>query len=309
MVLEDMYRYYKNSSVKTASLKEIQKYFQEVPLNIKQAKHHRWLSHNAAILSIVRTYISIVADLESNTVAANTVGNGLLKQLKKPINVMSLYFLADYIEPLFPKQQCEPWHSKTSLEKTIRLLDKERTTDDVWLSKTTSLLQELEVTMTDKEADSFQTARDRFLDALTNNIERRFEDCEVMEALCVLDMSGLTDIPSFYGTVQMETLAEHFLMDINDLQLHWQGFSELMSDTPAERRSIIQMAQLLHGQQHAGTCCVIPTCCPFDCCSSYATSQHSRSGESFQPTEAGENKPSMFIISSHTQHTQQAVER
>ena len=195
MVLEDMYQYYKNSSVKTASLKEIQKYFQEVPLNIKQAKHHRWLSHNTAVLSIVRTYISVVADIESNTVAANTVGNGLLKQLKKPINVMSLYFLADTLPHVttlslfFQSNNANLGTANSSLEKTIRLLDKDRTTDGVWLSKTTSLLQELEVTMTDKEADSFQTARDRFLDALTNNIERRFEDCEVMEALGVLDMS------------------------------------------------------------------------------------------------------------------------
>ena len=133
-------------------------------MNIKQAKHHRWLSHNAAILSIVRTYISIVADLESNTVAANTVGNGLLKQLKKPINVMIIHFLADTLSHVtklslfFQSINANLGTAKSSLEKTIRLLEKRRTTDGVWLSKVKSLLQELEVTMTYKEADSFQTA-------------------------------------------------------------------------------------------------------------------------------------------------------
>lgn len=81
-LLEDLYRYYKNSSVHTASLKEVQKSFDDAPINIKQAKHHRWLSHSQSVNSIVRSYRSLVVDLQSHTVAGDPVGNGILKQLE-----------------------------------------------------------------------------------------------------------------------------------------------------------------------------------------------------------------------------------
>lgn len=50
-LLKDFYCYYTNSSVRTASLKKVQLSFQEVPFNIKEAKHHRWLSHDKSVSS------------------------------------------------------------------------------------------------------------------------------------------------------------------------------------------------------------------------------------------------------------------
>ena len=79
--LEHLHRYYKYSAKKTASLKEVQSAFNEVHLAIKQAKHHRWLSHEKAVTSIVRSYKSLITDLESSSISNDPVGNGLLKSL------------------------------------------------------------------------------------------------------------------------------------------------------------------------------------------------------------------------------------
>ncbi|WAR18398.1 hypothetical protein MAR_000236, partial [Mya arenaria] len=71
------------SIISIASLHAIQVALNEVPVAPKQAKHHRWLSHENAVKSVVRSYRCIVADLEAGEVAKDPQGNGLLKTLKK----------------------------------------------------------------------------------------------------------------------------------------------------------------------------------------------------------------------------------
>ena len=91
-ILENLYKYYKYSCDNTAGLKSVQRAFQEAHLSIKQAKHHRWLGHDRAVSSILRSYKIIVIDLESSTVSAEPVGNGLLKSLKDPCVIRSFLF-------------------------------------------------------------------------------------------------------------------------------------------------------------------------------------------------------------------------
>ncbi|KAH3720161.1 hypothetical protein DPMN_063088 [Dreissena polymorpha] len=61
-------------------MKEVQTAFKEAPLAIKQAKHHRWLCYEAAVTSIMKSYQSIVVDLEKKSITDNPVGNGILKK-------------------------------------------------------------------------------------------------------------------------------------------------------------------------------------------------------------------------------------
>ena len=99
-MLEDTYRYYTNSSKKTTSVKDVQISFRDAPLAIKQAKHHRWLSHDKAVSSFVRSSRSLVVDLETSTVSEGSVGNGLLKSYKNPVNLHILLLLADVLPHL-----------------------------------------------------------------------------------------------------------------------------------------------------------------------------------------------------------------
>ncbi|KAH3809145.1 hypothetical protein DPMN_137508 [Dreissena polymorpha] len=94
-LLEKIYEYYKYSCPNTASLTVVQTAFKEAPLPIKQAKHHRWLSHEAADTSIAKSYQSIVVDLEKKSITDDPVGNGILKELKKTQTLRCLLFLAD----------------------------------------------------------------------------------------------------------------------------------------------------------------------------------------------------------------------
>jgi hypothetical protein len=95
--LEALYKYYKYSCCNTDRLKKVQKAFNEAPLTIKQAKHHRWLSHNQAITSIARSYRSLVGDLESSEIGKDPVGNVLLKSIKDPSITRVILLLADVL--------------------------------------------------------------------------------------------------------------------------------------------------------------------------------------------------------------------
>ena len=66
-------------------------------MTIKEPKHHRWLSHDKAITSLVKMYNCIVIDLEQNTVSGDPVGNWLLKQLKDPEIFRCVLLLADVL--------------------------------------------------------------------------------------------------------------------------------------------------------------------------------------------------------------------
>ncbi|KAH3696252.1 hypothetical protein DPMN_083717 [Dreissena polymorpha] len=77
----------------------------------------------------------------------------------------------------------------------------------------------LGISSTKENNETFRIAREDFLEALTGNIEPRFEDSAILEALSTLDLSTLSEIPAFYGTHEMEQLASQYGMDCEDLQV------------------------------------------------------------------------------------------
>ncbi|CAC5392832.1 RPC1 [Mytilus coruscus] len=111
--LEKLYKYYKYSCNHSASLKAVQIAFNQAPLTIKQAKHHRWLSHNQAVASIVRSYQAIVVDLETSNISSDPVGNGILKSLKDPTTLRCPSTLADTLPHLCTNQKADFNTNKT----------------------------------------------------------------------------------------------------------------------------------------------------------------------------------------------------
>ena len=112
------------------------------------------------------------------------------------------------------------------------------------------MLTDLGIDSTDADNTNFQSARVCFIDAMVQNIERRFADTDVMEALAVLDLSSIPEIPSFYGMTEMETLATHYSMDLDELLCQWQGFTEIISSTTPADRTIPKVVKMFHGTEH-----------------------------------------------------------
>ncbi|WAR04586.1 K1586-like protein [Mya arenaria] len=238
-LLEDLYCYYKYSSVRTVSLREVQKSFHEARLNIKEAKHHRWLSHSY-----------LVVDLEAHTIAADP-------QPKNPVNLHILLLLADVLPHLaslsmhMQGNDVNLASAPVDVEKTIATLQKGKKTDGTWLAKAEALMKDLSIDTPTDDMIIFDTARVQFLDVVVNNIGRQFADTEVIEALAVL--SSLREIPAFYAMSGMEVVAAKYDMNLDELLDQWHGFTELMATTESTSRTLTDIVRLFYNQQQRRT--------------------------------------------------------
>lgn len=89
--VQTLFLFYQNSPVCMAGLHSIQEVLSDAIIKLKQAKDVRWLSHEAAILSILHTLPSLIASLEREvTEWHEPAAVGLVKFVK------TYYFIACY---------------------------------------------------------------------------------------------------------------------------------------------------------------------------------------------------------------------
>ena len=82
-----LYYNFKNSSVREASLHQIQGVMEEPVLCLKKAIHTRWLSNDKAVTTIRRTLPSLLTTLEREVAERDdTVARGLVSA-NKPLQV------------------------------------------------------------------------------------------------------------------------------------------------------------------------------------------------------------------------------
>ena len=63
-ILDQLYRFYSNSSVRTAGLRAIQEVIDDPQLKLTQAKDVRWLSHERAVSHLRQCLKSVILSLE-----------------------------------------------------------------------------------------------------------------------------------------------------------------------------------------------------------------------------------------------------
>lgn len=250
-MLETLYKYYKYSCKHNDSLKTIQKAFNEAPLTIKQAKHHRWLSYDQAVTSVVRSFKSIIVDLESSEISTDPVGHGLLKSLKDSYTLKSLLLLADILPHIsslslvFQKRDVHLGNIKSSVDKTVSILEKRKTQPGPWSLKEQQLRKDTNIDQP-TPADFDTAVRRPFLDALITNIQHRFTDTDTIDQLAVLDLTGTDTLETMYGYTEMETLAQKFDLEPETLLLQWQDFIELINAREPSNRSLLNLHKLFH---------------------------------------------------------------
>ena len=65
-------------------------------------------------------------------------------------------------------------------------------------------------------------------------------------------------IPSTYGLVEIDDIAQHFNLDSDNLSFEWTSFLNFIADTPPEQRSIVHSLALLK-HKHLGLQELYPT--------------------------------------------------
>lgn len=121
----------------------------------------------------------MVADIEQNTVAADAVGNGLLKLLKNPEILRFVLPLADVLPHLaafsllFQKENVYLGKVSLSFAMTLNRLQKLKTENGPHLNQFSSRVNEEEATsVVDKIDSGFKLA---FLTKMSEHITKRFQ--------------------------------------------------------------------------------------------------------------------------------------
>ena len=97
-LLHNLYSFYDNSPVRTAGLSAIQSILHDPSLKLKQAKDHRWLSHEGACQTLRRTLQSVYVSLRREAAERNEpMVDGLCRQMSKFNFVATLYLLCDVL--------------------------------------------------------------------------------------------------------------------------------------------------------------------------------------------------------------------
>ena len=99
--VQSLFLFYHNSAVRMAGFHAIQEIPNNPIIKLKQAKDLRWLSYDAAIGSILRTFPSIIFSLErEGTERSEPTAAGLAKFVKTYYFVACCHFLQPYISHL-----------------------------------------------------------------------------------------------------------------------------------------------------------------------------------------------------------------
>ena len=220
-----LWKYFHNSPVRSASLRHIQEVIGSPELRMVQACDTRWLSHRAAVVTLLRSLPAVLVTLQNQS---NPTAVGLLKMCSKYMFVATMQLLSD---PLATVNRLSLAFQCTSVDLSIirpllsstlttleKLKDEAPTTFEEKVkslitrmnaevtelhvevqsgedSNTDSDDRETEppiITTTLSEPQCFEMqVRQKFLSQMIVNLQERFPYIELLEAFSILDPEAL----------------------------------------------------------------------------------------------------------------------
>ena len=246
--LRNLFSFYQNSPVRLSGLHAIQALLDDPAIKLKEAKDVRWLSHDAAIASLLHTLPSLIASLEREaTERGEPTAEGLLQF------VMSHFFIAtalllhkvlphvSRLSRIFQKEDVDFTLLKLCVDATIAAVglykDDELKEVDTTLS---SDLKDYTIHTSDATKKEFQKQiQEKYVAALVTQLKDRLPDVVELEAFSILDPSKLPkeSAESFtsYGNTHLDLLCSRYgsrdNADINKdgLRSEWSTLKQLIS--------------------------------------------------------------------------------
>ena len=237
-ILNQLYRFYENSAVCTAGLKELQDVLDEPQMKLTQAKDVRWLSHDRAVGNLRRCLPAVITSLEREaSECRDAQALGLATFLKSHRFVGTLLMLSDVLPPLaslsraFQRKDLDYSLVKPLVIGVIATLDKMKTTLGQHYCSLQRVVEEdldafdISIAM----VDTFKAGiYDPFLDALICHIKRRFPDIDLLQVFSIFDVRSWPEVLyDDFGNDHLDTLADNYLPTIVDkekLQKGWNLF-------------------------------------------------------------------------------------
>ena len=225
-ILDQLYRFYSNSAVRTAGLRYIQEVLDDPLLKLTQAKDVRWLSHDKAVNHLRQCFKSVLQSLEKEATERNNAeAAGLLTFIRSYRFVAALYMFSDILPPLALLSRAFQ-RKDVSFTVVKPLVQGTKATIDALLLTPGAHFQNLPVVLTelrddygfqhpsDHQVEDFKkNVHDQYLETLSNHISRRFPDMELLEAFAIFDPSTIPqDLgqQASHGVQKLEVLISHY---------------------------------------------------------------------------------------------------
>lgn len=138
--LDSLFKYYKDSSVSSATLRGLQKLYHQTEWRIQQAKHHRWLSYDKAVMAVLKGLNLIGKTLKMHQETADDFtrkhkmdATALPQWITQEKNVRMLCLLGDVLPHLaelslvFQRRSVDITFIQPRLLGVLTLLDKRKT--------------------------------------------------------------------------------------------------------------------------------------------------------------------------------------
>ena len=109
-VLDQLYRFYSNSAVRTAGLRAIQEVLDDPQLKLTHAKDVQWLSHEKAVSHLRQCFTSVILSLEKEGNERNCAeAAGLLTFVRSYKFIASLNMFSNVLPPLTSLSRAYQW--------------------------------------------------------------------------------------------------------------------------------------------------------------------------------------------------------
>ena len=236
-ILDQLYRFYDNSAVRTAALKLIQDILEDPRLKLTQAKDVRWLSHEHAVNNLRKCLKSVITSLEREADERHDAqALGLATFVKTYNFVATLLMLSDILPPLatlsraFQRKDLDYSLVKPLVSGTLASLHNLKASPGQHFSCLDKVLDEdlAGFNISVRHSLNFkENVYDKYLDAVESHLQRRFPDMELIEAFSVFDGKSWPENHQGYGHHHLITLSTHFtdaLINKEELMGEWELF-------------------------------------------------------------------------------------
>ena len=224
-IIDQLYRFYKYSPVRTAGLREIQEVLNDPSLKLTQAKDVRWLSHDRAVSHLRQCLPSVITSLEREAVERNNAeALGLVTFITKYKFIAALYMFSDVLPPLASLSRAFQRHNidftivKPLVSGTKATVDALLLTPGEFYKSLPSVLVELEQYGVQQPDDTMidhfkQRVYNTYLRTLSEHISARFPDMGLIEAFDIFNPCNIPhelSLQSQHGADMLEVLISQY---------------------------------------------------------------------------------------------------
>ena len=246
--LRNLFSFYQNSPVRMSGLHAIQALLDDPVIKLKEAKDVRWLSHDAAVATLLRTLPSLIASLDREaSERGEPTAEGLLRFVKTHFFVATLHLLhkvlphVSRLSRIFQKEDVDFTLLRPCVDATIAAVTLYKDDDLKEVDATLSSdLKDYNIHTSDTTKDNFRgQIQEKYVTALVSQLTDRLPDVVELEAFSIIDPSKLpqemAESYTTYGNDNLDLLCSRYgsgdKADISpdDLRSEWVALKQLLS--------------------------------------------------------------------------------